>query len=107
MEAFDAITEASASRFRQIFLTSVTEFVGLAPMIFEMAAIAQFLKPMALSLAFGVLLAMPATLILTPVFYMIGKDIKRQFGKLKRLWLRGWRGADPAEVAAEQANREH
>lgn len=99
MNAFDGITSASVSRFRQIFLTSVTEFVGLAPMIFEMAAIAQFLKPMALSLAFGVLLAMPATLILTPAFYMIGKDIKGLFGGAKRAWIRRWRGSDavPAE----------
>ena len=71
------IVEASVSRFRQIFLTSVTEFVGMAPMLLENAAIVQFLKPMALSLAFGVLFCMPATLILTPAFYMIGIDIKR------------------------------
>lgn len=86
--AHDAITEAGVSRFRQIFLTSVTEFVGLAPMLFEMAAIAQFLKPMALSLAFGVLLAMPATLIMTPVLYMIGKDIKSAFGVMWRVFYR-------------------
>ncbi|UPT63748.1 MAG: efflux RND transporter permease subunit [Hyphomonadaceae bacterium JAD_PAG50586_4] len=76
------IVEASVSRFRQIFLTSVTEFVGMAPMLLENAAIVQFLKPMALSLAFGVLLCMPATLILTPAFYMIGVDIKRVVGGL-------------------------
>lgn len=76
------IVEASISRFRQIFLTSVTEFVGMAPMLLENAAIVQFLKPMALSLAFGVLFCMPATLILTPAFYMIGVDIKRVFGGL-------------------------
>ena len=76
------IIEASVSRFRQIFLTSVTEFVGMAPMLLENAAIVQFLKPMALSLAFGVLFCMPATLILTPAFYMIGVDIKRVFGGL-------------------------
>lgn len=84
------IVEASVSRFRQIFLTSVTEFVGMAPMILENAAIVQFLKPMALSLAFGVLLCMPATLILTPAFYMIGIDIKRftsgLFGFYARLY---------------------
>lgn len=74
------ITEASVSRFRQIFLTSVTEFVGTSPMILENAAIVQFLKPMVISLAFGVLICMPATLILTPVFYMIGLDIKRVVG---------------------------
>ncbi|MGE0597539.1 MAG: efflux RND transporter permease subunit [Hyphomonadaceae bacterium] len=71
------ITEASVSRFRQIFLTSVTEFVGTSPMILENAAMVQFLKPMVISLAFGVLVCMPATLILTPAFYMIGIDLKR------------------------------
>ena len=82
VKAEAGITEASVSRFRQIFLTSVTEFIGTSPMILENAAIVQFLKPMVISLAFGVLICMPATLILTPVFYMIGLDFKRFFGGL-------------------------
>jgi multidrug efflux pump subunit AcrB len=82
VKAERGITEASISRFRQIFLTSVTEFVGTSPMILENAAIVQFLKPMVISLAFGVLICMPATLILTPAFYMIGIDIKRVLGGL-------------------------
>ena len=82
VKAEAGITEASVSRFRQIFLTSVTEFIGTSPMILENAAIVQFLKPMVISLAFGVLICMPATLILTPVFYMIGLDFKRIFGGL-------------------------
>ncbi|MCL4715132.1 MAG: efflux RND transporter permease subunit [Hyphomonadaceae bacterium] len=86
------IVEASISRFRQIFLTSVTEFVGVAPMLLENAAIVQFLKPMALSLAFGVLFCMPATLILTPAFYMIGIDIKRVFGGLFGFYARLYGG---------------
>jgi multidrug efflux pump subunit AcrB len=80
------IIEASVSRFRQIFLTSVTEFVGMAPMLLENAAIVQFLKPMALSLAFGVLFCMPATLILTPAFYMIGIDIKHAVVRVVRFY---------------------
>lgn len=80
VKAERGIVEASISRFRQIFLTSVTEFVGTSPMLLENAAIVQFLKPMVISLAFGVLLCMPATLILTPAFYMIGVDIKRAAG---------------------------
>lgn len=74
--AEDGVMQGSITRFRQIFLTSITEFVGLAPMLFEDQVIAQFLKPMALSLAFGVLLCMPVTLILTPVLYLIGRDIR-------------------------------
>ncbi|MGQ0533423.1 MAG: efflux RND transporter permease subunit, partial [Caulobacteraceae bacterium] len=42
VKAENGITEASISRFRQIFLTSVTEFVGTSPMILENAAIVQF-----------------------------------------------------------------
>jgi len=99
-DAFSGVTDAGVSRFRQIFLTSITEFIGLAPMIFEMATIAQFLKPMAISLAFGVLLAMPATLILTPVLYMIGKDVKSAFGGARRSLGRMWAGA-PSTSAAE------
>ncbi len=91
-EAFAAALDSGVSRFRQIFLTSVTEFIGLMPMIFEQAAIAQFLKPMALSLAFGVLLCMPVTLILTPCLYMIGRDIKQLVSRGWRWWTRGWRG---------------
>ena len=86
------ITEASVSRFRQIFLTSVTEFIGTSPMILENAAIVQFLKPMVISLAFGVLICMPATLILTPVFYMIGHDIKRVFGGMFGFYARLYGG---------------
>lgn len=97
--AYSAALDAGVSRFRQIFLTSVTEFIGLAPMIFEEAAIAQFLKPMALSLAFGVLFCMPVTLILSPCLYLIGKDIKDNAGKLWRLWRRGWSDAAPAAPA--------
>jgi hypothetical protein len=95
------IVEASVSRFRQIFLTSVTEFVGMAPMLLENAAIVQFLKPMALSLAFGVLVCMPATLILTPAFYMIGIDIKRGVTGLFGSYAR-FNGKNRAKLAAAE-----
>lgn len=101
VDVIHGAVEAGVSRFRQIFLTSVTEFIGMAPMILENAAIAQFLKPMALSLAFGVLLCMPVTLILTPTWYVIGKDIKGLFGRAQRLLLRGWNGRSPAATPAE------
>jgi hypothetical protein len=68
-------------------------------MIFEMATIAQFLKPMALSLAFGVLMAMPATLIMTPVLYMVGKDVKSAFGGARRTVGRVWTGRPQASAA--------
>ncbi len=97
--AYDALTEGSISRFRQIFLTSITEFVGLLPMLAETEVVAQFLKPMALSLALGVLLTMPASLYLTPSLYMCGVDTKRFIGSGWRLAARAWKGPQsrPAE----------
>ncbi len=92
VKAERGITEASVSRFRQIFLTSVTEFIGTSPMLLENAAIVQFLKPMVISLAFGVLICMPATLILTPAFYMIGIDLKRVIGGMFGFYARLYGG---------------
>ncbi|MBU6406841.1 MAG: efflux RND transporter permease subunit [Alphaproteobacteria bacterium] len=97
--AYDAVTGGSVSRFRQIFLTSITEFVGLLPMLAETEVVAQFLKPMALSLALGVLLTMPASLYLTPALYTCGVDVKRAAGGWWRTTrgLFGGRRARPAE----------
>ncbi len=92
---------ASISRFRQIFLTSVTEFTGLLPMLLENAAIAQFLKPMAIGLAFGVLFCMPVTLILTPVLYLIGADMKRHLRSVGRFARRLWGQDEPRALPAE------
>ncbi|MCZ6618302.1 MAG: efflux RND transporter permease subunit, partial [Gammaproteobacteria bacterium] len=51
----DAVLDAAVSRCRPIILTSLTTFVGLAPLMFNRSVQAQFLVPMAVSLAFGVL----------------------------------------------------
>ena len=95
------IIGASVSRFRQIFLTSITEFTALLPMLLENAAIVQFLKPMALALAFGVLLCMPVTLLLTPALYMIGVDIKRGVSGVVGFYGRLYGGRRDKLAAAE------
>ena len=69
-----AIREAGGQRFRPIVLTSLTTFVGLAPLMFERSMQAMFLVPMAVSLAFGVLFATFITLILVPTAYLILDD---------------------------------
>lgn len=74
-----ALMEASVRRFRPIMLTTVTTFVGLAPMMFETSRQARFLIPMAISLGFGIIVATLITLILIPVLYVIIDDIKGLF----------------------------
>ena len=72
-----ALREAGARRFRPILLTSVTTFVGLAPLMLEGSAQAIFLVPMAVSLAFGVLFATFITLVLVPAICLILDDVRR------------------------------
>lgn len=79
--AHDCIVQAAAQRFRPIFLTTVTTFAGLAPLIFETSRQAQFLIPMAISLAFGILFATVICLLLVPPFYMVVDDIENWWKK--------------------------
>ncbi|MDJ0848411.1 MAG: efflux RND transporter permease subunit [Myxococcota bacterium] len=66
-----ALREAAMSRFRPILLTSLTTFIGLLPLLFERSAQAMWLKPMAATLAVGVLFATPVTLLLLPAAHVI------------------------------------
>jgi len=82
--ALEAIEKAAEERFRPIFLTSFTTFIGLAPLMSETSIQAQFLIPTVVSLAFGVLLATSVTLILVPVLYLILADVRNKLN-----WLLG------------------
>lgn len=74
-----AVRESGAKRFRPVLLTSLTTFVGLIPILLETNLQAQFLIPMATSLAFGILFATLITLFLVPSIYLILEDIKDIF----------------------------
>jgi multidrug efflux pump subunit AcrB len=71
----EAASSAGAARFRAILLTSLTTFVGLSPLLLERSLQAQFLIPMAVSLAFGVLFSTVVTLGFVPVAYAILEDV--------------------------------
>ena len=76
---FDSAIHAAVTRCRPIVLTSLTTFVGLLPLMFNESVQAQFLIPMAVSLAFGVLFATVVTLLVVPASYTIFEDIKGLF----------------------------
>ncbi len=73
----EAVRLAGVDRFRAILLTSLTTFFGLAPLLLEKEVQAQFLKPMAASLAFGIVFATVITLFLLPVLFIIINDIRK------------------------------
>ena len=72
--AGQAIRMGAIRRLRPILLTSLTTFLGLAPMIAETSVQARFLIPMAISLGFGVLFATLIILLLVPALYMLVED---------------------------------
>ena len=77
MALMNATVSAARSRFRAIFLTTVTTFVGLLPLISSQGYDAEKIMPMAVTIAFGVLFAFFVTLFLVPAVYVIFK-IKQQ-----------------------------
>jgi multidrug efflux pump subunit AcrB len=63
----EALEEASVQRLRAVLVTTLTTVAGLTPLLFETSLQAQFLIPMAVSIAFGLLFATLLILLLIPV----------------------------------------
>jgi multidrug efflux pump subunit AcrB len=61
-----ALEEAACQRLRAVLLTSLTTVAGLTPLLFETSRQAQFLIPMALSIASGLAFATLLILFLLP-----------------------------------------
>ncbi len=96
MKYNDALIEAGKSRFRAIFLTSVTTIAGLSPLILEKSRQAQFLIPMAISIAYGILISTMLTLVMLPLLLSIGNSFKVYWR-----WL--WTGKKPTREEVERA----
>jgi multidrug efflux pump subunit AcrB len=78
----DVVRESGMARFRPILLTSLTTFGGLTPLLMEKSLQAQFLIPMAISLAYGIVFATFITLVMVPAVYMITEDLKELTNRL-------------------------
>ena len=83
MDFAQAVVESGTQRFRAIWLTSLTTFFGLVPMLAERSLQAKLIIPMATSLAFGIMFATVITLFLIPVLYL-------SLYRLRERW-RHWR----------------
>ena len=85
----EAVLKAGISRFRAITLTTITTVAGLYPLILETSFQAQFLIPMAISVAYGVLFGTIILLLYFPALILYFNDIKRT-----RKWI--WEGGEIA-----------
>ncbi|MCF8377950.1 MAG: efflux RND transporter permease subunit [Bacteroidales bacterium] len=90
----DAVVEAGKVRLRPIILTSLTTSIGLFPIILQKSVQAQFLIPMAISLAYGVAIGTIFILIFFPVLIMLLNDFRVFRRKL-------WTGIKPEREAVE------
>ena len=95
----DALYETGLSRFRPIVLTSVTTIAGLLPLMLEKSLNAQFLIPMAISVAFGLMIVTFIILALTPALLVISNRYKLYVTQF-------WEGVklDPVEVEPAYVN---
>jgi multidrug efflux pump subunit AcrB len=75
LDVFESVTRAGVVRFRPILLTSITTFVGLAPLMLRNNPETAFIVPMAISLGWGVVFATVITLFLVPCLYLALEDL--------------------------------
>ena len=98
LSVLDSVREAGMVRFRPIFLTSITTFIGLVPLMFEGSTAARPLVPMAIALGYGVLCAAFVTLFLVPCGYVILGDLS--LNRLTRPDAKGLEGGIDASIGA-------
>ena len=119
----DAVQQGGKNRFRAIFLTQITTFFGLVPLIFSgtwlsevlpfffssgaQSTHAQFLVPVSVAMGYGSLFATVITLFLVPLTYLAMSDLSDFISKGWRSYREAWLGKSgggetlPAEAAAE------
>jgi multidrug efflux pump subunit AcrB len=98
----EAVVGAGVARFRPIVLTSLTTFLGLSPLMLERSVQAQFLVPMGISLAFGVLLASIITLLVVPSGYLIAEDLREWMTRIRGRMPRTGTATGTLPVAARE-----
>ncbi|MCH8105956.1 MAG: efflux RND transporter permease subunit [Proteobacteria bacterium] len=88
MPIYQALEEAACQRLRAVLLTSLTTIAGLTPLLFETSRQAQFLIPMAVSIAFGLAFATVLILLVLPAMLSIYEDVRE------------WVSGDPDKLPA-------
>lgn len=76
MDAFQSIVEGGKQRLRAVTLTSVTTLLGLFPTAYAIGGADEFIIPLCMALAWGLLFSTILTLFLLPCSYAVTDDIK-------------------------------
>jgi len=76
VSAMDAVVKATIRRFRPITLTTITTALGLLPIMSETSPQAQFLVPMAVSLATGLVFSSFMMMFVLPALVLVMEDVR-------------------------------
>lgn len=79
-----AMIDAAVDRLRPVMLTTLTTVLGLAPLLYETSADAQFLKPTVITLAYGLGFGMVIVLVMVPAILAMQLDVGRQVAAFRR-----------------------
>ena len=106
----EAVQQGGRNRFRAIFLTQITTFFGLVPLIFSgtwlsevfpfffssgaQSTHAQFLVPVSVAMGYGSLFATVITLFLVPLTYLAMSDLSQVISNGWRSYREAWLGKD-------------
>lgn len=74
MSIADAVAQSTRARFRAVILTSTSTIAGLLPLLLESSLQAQIIKPLAISIAFGLMATTVLVLFVIPCIYMVLDD---------------------------------
>ncbi|MFV0432342.1 MAG: efflux RND transporter permease subunit [Alphaproteobacteria bacterium] len=77
-----AASLAAKERYRAVFLTSLTTVAGVLPLLLETDIQAQIIKPLAVSIAFGLMSTTTMVLFLAPTLFVIIEEGKEYIQKL-------------------------
>jgi hypothetical protein len=79
-----AIIDGTCDRLRPVLLTTLTTVLGLAPLLYEGSADAQFLKPTVVTLVYGLGFGMVIVLLVVPAILAMQQDFGQQVRALRR-----------------------
>jgi hypothetical protein len=79
-----AIIDGTCDRLRPVLLTTLTTVLGLAPLLYETSADAQFLKPTVITLVYGLGFGMVIVLLVVPAILAMQQDVGDRMRSLRR-----------------------
>jgi multidrug efflux pump subunit AcrB len=113
----EAVQRGGVHRFRAIFLTQITTFFGLVPLIFSgtwlaglapfffstgaQSTHAQFLTPVSVAMGYGSLFATVITLFLVPLTYIAMADLGAFLSRRRTEFKEAWTGRPEGSRATE------